>query len=85
MLFRSGHQSLFLELAKTGAIVLTGDLYHYAAERTFNTLPAADNREQTLRSRASIDELLKITGAQLWIQHDLLTNATLRKSPQYYE
>jgi glyoxylase-like metal-dependent hydrolase (beta-lactamase superfamily II) len=80
-----GHQSLFLKLARTGPIVLTGDLYHYAAERALKTFPAADNIEQTRASRAAIDELLKTTAAQLWIQHDILTNATLKKSPQYYD
>ena len=80
-----GHQSLFLRLAKTGPIVLTGDLYHYAAERTLGKIPNNDNRAQTERSRVQIEELLKKTGAQLWIQHDILTNATLKKSPQYYE
>ena len=80
-----GHQSLFLELAKTGSIVLTGDLYHYAAERTLGKIPNNDNRAQTAQSRIAIEELLKKTGAQLWIQHDILTNATLKKSPQYYE
>ena len=80
-----GHQSLFLKLAKTGPIVLTGDLYHYAAERTLGKIPNNDNRAQTERSRIAIEALLKKTGAQLWIQHDILTNATLKKSPQYYE
>ena len=80
-----GHQSLFLKLSKTGPIVLTGDLYHYAAERSLGKIPNNDNRAQTERSRAAIEELLKKTGAQLWIQHDILTNATLKKSPQYYE
>jgi glyoxylase-like metal-dependent hydrolase (beta-lactamase superfamily II) len=80
-----GHQSLFLKLAKTGPIVLTGDLYHYAAERTLGKIPNNDNRAQTEQSRRAIEELVKKTGAQLWIQHDILTNATLKKSPQYYE
>jgi glyoxylase-like metal-dependent hydrolase (beta-lactamase superfamily II) len=38
-----GHQSLFLKLPKTGSLVLSGDLYHYAAERTLNRMP---EREQ---------------------------------------
>jgi N-acyl homoserine lactone hydrolase len=80
-----GHQSLFLKLVRTGPIVLTGDLYHYRAERELNTFRAEDNVEQTRASRAAIDELLHKTGAQLWIQHDILTNATLKKSPQYYD
>jgi N-acyl homoserine lactone hydrolase len=80
-----GHQSLFVKLAKTGPVLLTGDLYHYAAERRLKKIPANDNRAQTEASRAAIDELLRTTGAQLWIQHDILANATLKKSPKYYE
>ena len=80
-----GHQSLFLKLARTGAIVLTGDLYHYAAERTLHTFRVEDDIERTRASRVAIDELLNKTGAQLWIQHDILANVTLRKSPQYYD
>jgi glyoxylase-like metal-dependent hydrolase (beta-lactamase superfamily II) len=80
-----GHQSLFLKLARTGALVLTGDLYHYAADRALNTFRAEDNIEVTRASRSAIDELLRKTGAQLWIQHDILANAKLKKSPQYYD
>jgi N-acyl homoserine lactone hydrolase len=65
--------------------VLTGDLYHYAAERRLKKVPANDNRAQTEASRAAIEELLMKTGAQLWIQHDILANAALKKSPKYYE
>ena len=80
-----GHQSLYLKLDKTGPIVLTGDLYHYPEERTLKTFRVEDNIEQTRISRAAIDDLLRKTGAKLWIQHDILTNATLKKSPQYYD
>ena len=80
-----GHQSLFVKLARTGPVILTGDLYHYAAERTMKVVPARDNKEQTLASRAAIDELLRSTGAQLWIQHDILANAKLKHAPQYFD
>lgn len=80
-----GHQSLFLRLAKTGPLLLSGDLYHYAAERTFKKIPARDNREQTEKSRAAMDEFLTKTGAQLWIQHDIRTNVTLKHGPQFYD
>ena len=33
-----GHQSLFVKLKKTGPVVLSGDLYHYPAERTLRIL-----------------------------------------------
>jgi N-acyl homoserine lactone hydrolase len=81
-----GHQVLFLKLAKTGAIVLSGDLYHYPEERTLNRLPTREfNAEQTAASRAEVEVFLKKTGAQLWIEHDIKANEKLRKAPQYYE
>ena len=80
-----GHQSLFLKLTRTGPLVLTGDLYHYAAERALHTFRVEDNIEETRASRAAIDTLLQATGGQLWIQHDILKNATLKKSPRYYD
>jgi N-acyl homoserine lactone hydrolase len=80
-----GHQSLFVKLANTGPVILTGDLYHYAAERTLGTLPNNDNKDMTKASRAALDDFLKKTGAQLWIQHDIGANAKLKKSPLYYD
>jgi N-acyl homoserine lactone hydrolase len=81
-----GHQSLFLKLSKTGPIVLSGDLYHYPEERTLHRLPVSDfDKAQTAASRADLETFLKKTGAQLWIQHDFLGNAKLKKAPAFYE
>src|ERR1700684_3206978 len=81
-----GHQVLFLKLTKTGPIVLSGDLYHYPEERTLGRLPVAEfNKDQTAASRAELEVFLKKTGAQLWIQHDFLGNAKLKKAPEFYE
>jgi N-acyl homoserine lactone hydrolase len=81
-----GHQSLFLKLAKTGPVVLSGDLYHYPEERSLKRLPVSEfNRDQTAASRAWMESFLKKTGAQLWIQHDIIGNAKLKKAPEYYE
>lgn len=80
-----GHQSLFVKLARTGGVVLSGDLYHYAAERTLQKIPTNDNQELTRASRAALDAFLEQTGAQLWIQHDIGANARLKKSPLYYD
>ena len=81
-----GHQVLFVRLAKTGPILLSGDLYHYPEERTLNRVPTTEfNVGQTIASRAGLEEFLKKTGAQLWIQHDFLANAKLKKVPQFYE
>jgi len=66
--------------------VLSGDLYHYPAERKLGRLPTFDtNEEQTKASRANIEVFLKSTGAQLWIQHDLVGFRKLKLAPQYYD
>jgi N-acyl homoserine lactone hydrolase len=81
-----GHQVLFVKLAKTGPVVVSGDLYHYPEERTLNRIPTFDaDEKQTAASRAALDAFLKQSGAQLWIQHDFIANAKLKKAPDYYE
>jgi N-acyl homoserine lactone hydrolase len=81
-----GHQVLFLKLAKTGPLMLSGDLYHYPEERKLNLIPTTEfNADQTVASRAAVEAFLKKTGAQLWIQHDFNGNAKLRKAPSFYE
>ena len=79
-----GHQSMLLRLPKTGPVILTGDLYHFPGERTFHTTPVNDKPE-TAASRAKIETLAQKTGAQVWIQHDIVGNAKLKKAPAYYE
>ena len=80
-----GHQVLFVDLPKTGPVVISGDLYHYPEERTLNRLPVRDNKEQTAASRAALEKFLKEKGAQLWIQHDIAAHEKLKKAPEYYD
>jgi N-acyl homoserine lactone hydrolase len=81
-----GHQILYLKLAKTGGVVLSGDLYHYPEERKLDRVPTFEfNQEQTRATRVAIDAFLTKMGAQLWIQHDFNGNAKLKKSPAFYE
>ena len=81
-----GHQVLYVKLAKTGGVVLSGDLYHYQAERRLDRYPTFEfDVEQTRMARKSVDAFLKKTGAQLWIQHELDAHTKLKKSPQYYD
>src|SRR5579863_7033701 len=81
-----GHQVLYVKLAKTGGVVLSGDLYHYPAEKTLDRVPTFEfSQEQTRASRVAVNTFLKNTGSQLWIQHDFEGNAKLKKSPQFYE
>jgi len=81
-----GHQSLFLKLAKAGPILLSGDLYHYPEELKLKIIPGFDfNKEQTAKSREMIETFVKNAKAQLWIQHDAVASAKLKKSPEYYD
>jgi glyoxylase-like metal-dependent hydrolase (beta-lactamase superfamily II) len=80
------HQVLFVKLANTGPVLLSGDLYHYPEERKLKRVPTTEfNRDQTALSRAEIEAFLKQTGAQLWIEHDFTGNAKLKKAPEWYD
>jgi len=81
-----GHQALYVKLAKTGPLLLAGDLYHYPEERTFKRFPSFEfNKDQSAASRAAMDDFMKKTGAVMWIEHDMPTHAKLKKAPAFYE
>ena len=81
-----GHQVLFVKLARTGPVVLAGDLYHYPEERTLDRVPTFDaDPAQNRKARAAIDAFVKSNRAQLWIQHDFKGNAALKKGPAFYD
>jgi N-acyl homoserine lactone hydrolase len=81
-----GHQVLFVKLARTGPVLLSGDLYHYPEERTLKRIPTTEfDAQQTVASRAAVEAFLAQSHAQLWIQHDFTANAKLKKSPQFYD
>ena len=81
-----GHTVLYVKLARTGGVVLAGDLYHYPAERTLKRLPTFEvNEAQTQAARDELEQFLRRTNAALWIQHDLVAHRKLKKSPEYYD
>jgi glyoxylase-like metal-dependent hydrolase (beta-lactamase superfamily II) len=80
-----GHQVLYVKLAKTGGVVLAGDLYHYAEERTLHRMPPHELKTATPASRAMIDEFLISQKAQLWIGHSIAFFKDAIKSPGWYE
>ena len=81
-----GHQVLFVDLAETGRIVLSGDLYHTAPSYEFRRVPTFNFDEaQTRASFEKLDAFLEATGAELWIEHDYAHHESLRKSPEYYQ
>src|SRR5499427_8211330 len=83
-----GHQSLLVNLSKTGPVVLSGDLYHYPSERTLKDFTPFGNLGDPgteAASKGKVEALLKDKKAELWIQHDIMAFGKLKKSPAYYE
>jgi N-acyl homoserine lactone hydrolase len=81
-----GHQSLFLKLANTGNVLLSGDLYHYPEEITYKKVPNFDtDGAQTAKSREKIEEFVKANHAQLWIQHDYTSGIKRKIAPAFYD
>lgn len=67
-----GHQVLFVDLANSGPIVLSGDLYHLAISRQDRRVPKFNvDRDLTLSSMDRVEALVEETGAQFWIEHEL--------------
>ena len=67
-----GHQALYLDLASTGPVVLSGDQYHFRISREQRIVPRWNvDRDATLASMDRLEAILAETGATLWIEHDL--------------
>jgi glyoxylase-like metal-dependent hydrolase (beta-lactamase superfamily II) len=81
----AGHQSLYVKLANTGGVVISGDLYHYAEERTLHRMPKEEASTGTPRSREMIERFLKEKNAQLWIGHSTTFFKNAIKSPGWYD
>jgi N-acyl homoserine lactone hydrolase len=80
-----GHQCLYVKLAKTGGVVLSGDLYHYAEERTLHRMPKEEQSTGTPASRERIERFVEATHSQLWIGHSTSFFRSVLKSPAWYE
>ena len=81
-----GHQSLLVNLPKTGALLLTGDAVHFQDNWTHRRVPSMNfNRAQTLASLERIAALLEERKAQLWINHDKPQSERLKYAPAFYE
>lgn len=81
-----GHQALFVNLEKTGPILLSGDLYHFKKNREYKRVPGFNfDKQATLKSMDLIEEFVKDKHAQLWIPHDREQSKHLKKAPAYYE
>lgn len=81
-----GHQSLLLQLPKTGWVLLSGDLYHLRANRQYHRVPGGNySRADTMASFDRIDTIAKNRNARLVIEHDTEDFAELPKPPAYLD
>jgi N-acyl homoserine lactone hydrolase len=81
-----GHQVLKLKLAKSGTVILSGDLWHQRVSRDFKRVPTFNaNRADTLASMARVETLLKNTNGRLIVQHDLKDYDALPKPPAFLD
>ena len=81
-----GHQVLFVRLAKTGPVVLSGDMVHFQANWDAKRVPKLNfNAEQSAKSMQLIEQLVAQTGAKLWINHDPEQSKSFPLAPAYVE
>ncbi len=80
-----GHQVLFVDLEVRGPVVLSGDLYHFRLSREEKRVPTFNwDADLTRASFAVVEEMLRTTGAELWIEHDLAGFEALDKAPLFH-
>jgi N-acyl homoserine lactone hydrolase len=86
-----GHQVLLLKLAKSGSVLLSGDLYHLRSDRphpggaTVRLMTINTDRAESLASVDRVETILKNSHARLIIQHDPDDIKLLPVSPAYLE
>ena len=80
-----GHQVLFVDLAETGPVVLSGDLYHFQFSRVNRVVPLFNvDAKRTLQSMDKVEALVTMTGADFWLQHDASLFESQQKAPGFY-
>jgi len=81
-----GHSALQVNLAESGSILLTGDLYHRSESRELKRVPRFNSDEaQTRESMELFEALARESGARVIIQHEPVDVATLPKSPAFLQ
>ncbi|MBJ6761562.1 serine hydrolase [Myxococcaceae bacterium JPH2] len=81
-----GHRVLMVKLAKTGAVILSGDLFHTRENFEKSLVPPFnDSRADTLASIDRINRLMRNSGARLVVQHEWADFNALPKFPAYLE
>jgi glyoxylase-like metal-dependent hydrolase (beta-lactamase superfamily II) len=81
-----GHQLLLIRLAHSGAVILSGDLFHTRENYEKALVPPTNvSRAETLASADRIARILRATHARLIVQHDVNDFRALPAFPRYLE
>lgn len=81
-----GHCSLLVRLAKSGAVVLSGDVAHFRYSMEHRCVPKFNsNEDETRASMQKVHDLVRNEGAQLWLNHDAAEMATKTQAPAYID
>ena len=81
-----GHESLLVNLPKTGYVLLSGDVVHFQSNWDNRRIPSFNADKAS--SAASMEKIAKILDekhAELWINHDKPSSDARRHAPQFYE
>lgn len=81
-----GHQVLFLDLAESGPILLTGDLYHFEENREIQMAPIFNfDIAQTKESMKAFEAFATEKNAKVFIQHSPKDFAKMPVVPAYLQ
>jgi len=81
-----GHESLMINLPKTGWIVLSGDVAHFQENYDNRRVPGMNtDKEKTVTSMQRVADLVAKYHAQFWINHDAPQTARTRHAPEFYD
>ncbi len=81
-----GHESLMVDLPKTGWILLSGDVAHFQDNFDNRRVPGGNtDKSASVASMEHVAELLAKYHAQFWINHDAKQAASIRHAPEFYE
>ncbi|MDB5782299.1 N-acyl homoserine lactonase family protein [Caballeronia mineralivorans] len=79
-----GHCSLLLNLPEAGRVLLSGDVAHNRRNFQCRCVPSFNvDALQSIASMNRVEELLETEGATLFVNHDVVQNATLPHAPDW--
>lgn len=81
-----GHCSLLIRLRNAGPVLLSADFAHDRYNFENRCVPRMNSdAEATRASMDRVDAVVREAGAQLWLNHDIVQNATIPHAPAFVD